>query len=287
MSSTNLSHQVLKNQTAAIKTVCLNTIYTGAFCFASVMGSLAVPSSSALAQYGLGLPRSAGTGGATRGDGLPQITMLAPEDGAKTLSSRPTLYWYIASPSSTSTSSGTPISTENAESTYKVTFFLRDGYDRSAKPVFIAEGKAEKPGLYKFKLPEVAPALIKGKGQRWQIRLETNGGASLVNVNAPILLDEKPKVSEAIASAKNGLEKARIYAKNAYWYDALDAYTVWLSQNPQDQAAKTERNNLLKEGFKTHTAFSKEQEGNVAKLLNKLDESANAISINLKPRTRR
>lgn len=286
MTSTKLSYPVAARQAITFKTVCLTTIYAGTFCLASTVCFLAVPASSVLAQYGLGLPRSAGTGGATRGN-LPQITMLVPEDGAKTLSSRPTLYWYIAPPSSTSSSSGTPISTGAVKSTYRITFFLRDGYDRSAKSVFIAEGTAEKAGLYKFKLPETAPELAKGKVQRWQIRWQTNGGASQVDVNAPIRFDEEPKVLEAIANAKNGLEKARIYAKNAYWYDALDAYTVWLSQNPQDSTAKTERNNLLKEGFKTHTAFSKEQEGNVAKLLSKLDESSTALAINLIPRVRR
>ncbi|PZU99765.1 MAG: hypothetical protein DCE90_00245 [Pseudanabaena sp.] len=286
MTLTKLSDQVSKRRTLTFKTVCLNAIYAGAFCFASTTGFLIVPSSPVLAQFGLGLPRSAGTGGATRGN-LPQITMLVPEDGARTLSTRPTLYWYIAPPSSTSSSSGTPVSAGTAKSAYKITFFLRDGYDKSAKPVFIAEGTAEKSGLYKFQIPETAPELAKGKVQRWQIRWQTDGGVSQVDVNAPILLDEKPKVLKEIASAKNDLEKARIYAKNAYWYDALDAYTLWLTKNPQDQTAKSERNNLLKEGFKTHTAFSWEQEGNITKLLSKLDESAAPISINLVPRVRR
>jgi len=286
MTSTELSHQILKIKAVTLKTVCLNTVYAGTFYLASTFGFLAVPSSSALAQYGLGLPRSAGTGGATRGN-LPQITMLVPEDGAKTLSSRPTLYWYIAPPSSTSSTSGTPILTKTAKTSHKITFFLRDGSDRAAKPVFTAEGTTDKAGLYKFTIPETAPALVKGKVQRWQIRWQTDGGASQVDVYAPIRFDEEPKVSTAIASAKNGLEKARIYTKNAYWYDALDAYTVWLSQNPQDQTAKAERDNLLKEGFKTHRAFSKAQEGNLAKLLSKLNESSTALPIDLILKVRR
>jgi hypothetical protein len=239
-----------------------------------------VPSASA--QYGLGLPKSAGTGGATRGK-LPQITMLVPEDGAKTLSAHPTFYWYIA-PSEPTATSTTLSKVEDDKNTFKITFYLRESNAKEAKRIFEAEGKAEQPGLYKFTLPENASELIKGKVQRWQIRWSTIN--SQIDVHAPIRRDEDPLVLKAIASAKNDLEKGRIYAKNAYWYDAIDAYTSWITANPKDEIARKERNELLTEGFKTHTAFSKEQQGNVVKLLTKLDESKTAIPIALQTKIR-
>ncbi|NUN64127.1 DUF928 domain-containing protein [Pseudanabaena biceps] len=274
MISTKLSNPILKSQNIALSTL-------GAIALTVFTGSLSIVS-TANAQYGLGLPRSAGTGGATRGN-LPQITMLVPEDGAKTLAARPTFYWYIA-PTTTAATAIPP--SVDGKNSFKITFFLRDGNGRSAKSVFIAEGVADKAGLYKFTLPENAPALSTGKVQRWQIRWQTNGGASQVDVNAPIRRDEDPAISKLIATAKNDLEKARIYTKSAYWYDAIDAYTSWLAQNPQDQAAKSERSNLLKEGFKNHTAFSKSQEANITKLLSKLDESQSATSIVLQTKSR-
>ncbi len=271
----------------SIGQVCVGAVCLSASCLFTVTGLLTF-APSASAQYGLGLPRSAGTGGATRGD-LPQITMLVPEDGAKTLAARPTFYWYIAptSPALASLAATTVSETNGSKNPFKITFFLRDGTGLTAKSIFVAEGKAEESGLYKFTLPETTPELVKNKVQRWQIRWQTSAGSSQVDVNAPILREDNPVILKAIAAAKNDLEKARIYAKNAYWYDAIDAYANWLDKNPKDNLARTERNDLLKEGFKTHTAFSNEQQGNVTKLLKKLDESKTATAITLQPKTRR
>lgn len=268
--------------TSTHKVFSLGNLCAGAICLAPLVGSLTL-TPSAFAQYGLGLPKSAGTGGATRGN-LPQVTMLVPEDGAKVLASRPTFYWYIAPTIATSSASTSLPKSEDDRNSFKITFFLRDGIGLSAKSVFVAEGKAEESGLYKFTLPENAPELVTGKVQRWQIRWQTNGGASQVDVNASVRREVDPVVVKEIASAKNNLDKARIYVKNAYWYDAIDSYTSWLSQNPMDNAARAERNKLLQEGFQNHTAFSKEQQGNVAKLLDKLDESKSATSVSLQPK---
>jgi len=256
----------------AIGAICLSTA-----CLAPLASMFSfVPSASA--QYGLGLPKSAQTGGATRGE-LPQITMLVPEDGAKTLSARPTFYWYIAPKATTNTI--TPSSkTEDDKNNFQITFLLREGTERVAKRIFVAVGKANQPGLYKFTLPETAPELVQGKVQRWQIRWTTT--ISQIDVYAPVRRDNDPATLKAIAAAKNELEKARIYAQTAYWYDAIDAYTNWLDLNPQDDVARKERHELLKKGFQNHTAFSNEQQANMAKLITKLDESKGAIPIDLK-----
>lgn len=272
---------MISNKISNKKAITLATLFASTICINSLSAITSVP--SAVAQYGLGLSRSAGTGGATRGN-LPQITMIVPEDGAKTLASRPTFYWYIAPPSVATSRAFSDPKIEDDKISFKITFYLRDSNERSAKSIFVAEGKAEESGLYKFTLPENAPELPRGKLQRWQIRWQTNSGASQVDVNAPIRRDDNPAVTKEIASAKSDLEKARIYVKSTYWYDAIDAYTSWISKNPKDDQARTERNNLLKEGFKYHTAFSKEQEGNVLKLLTKLDESKNVITIALQPK---
>lgn len=272
------------------KAIALSTI-----CIASVASPTVFGGHEAVAQYNLGLPKSASSGGATRG-GLPLITILGIEDGAKTLASRPTLYWYIAPQDAATTTSTTVPQIDSAKGSFKVTFLLRDGHDRAAKSVFVAEGKAEDSGLYKFTLPENAPELIKGKAQRWQIRWQGNGGASQVDVYASIRRDDDLVVLKAIAAAKNDLEKARIYAKNAYWYDALDAYTSWLSKNPKDNVALTERSNLVKAGLNNNSAFLKRDEQGklilpveldptkLSTFLTKLDESKGAASILLQPK---
>lgn len=258
------------------------TVSVGIVCLSPVIGFLAFAPET-FAQYGLGLPKSASSGGATRTEDLPAITLLVPEDGAKTFSSRPTFYWYIASPSPEQAASTTGTNVDaTKESSNQVRFILREGYTKNAKPLFITEGKIDKlAGLYKFTLPENSPELVAGKVQRWQIRWHANETSPQINVSATIRRDDDLVVAKAIADAKTDLEKARIFTKNAYWYDAIDAYTNWLIKNPQDKTARTERQDLLKQGFKNYTAFSKDPQVNVEKLLTKLDASA-PISINWK-----
>jgi|GEM_PF-708499 len=284
MTSTKTQVKINIKKAIALSTICIASVASPTF-----LGHEAV------AQYNLGLPKSASSGGAVRG-GLPLITVLGIEDGAKTLASRPTLYWYIAPQDAATTTSTTIPQIDSGKKSFKVTFFLRDGHDRASKPVFVAEGKAEDSGLYKFTLPENAPELIKGKAQRWQIRWQGNGTTSQVDVHASIRRDDAPMVSKAIAAAKNDLEKARIYAKNAYWYDALDAYTSWLSKNPKDNVALTERSNLVKAGLNNNSAFLKRDEQGklvtpveldptkLSTFLTKLDESKGAASILLQPK---
>jgi hypothetical protein len=297
MTSAKISTQLFLRQKAiAISRITISTTAIASLCISSVATSLTfVP--SAFAQYNLGLPKSAGTGGATRGI-LPPITILAPEDGAKTLASRPTFYWYISPDNAATTDSTTTIpKVEDDKSSSKITFFLRDSIDRSAKSIFVAEGKAKGAGLYKFTLPENAPELVKGKVQRWQIRWQQGENSSLqVDVNYPIRRDDDPATLKAIASAKNDLEKARIYAKNAYWYDAIDAYSNWLSKNPKDDVALTERSNLLKAGLSSSSAFTKRDEQGklilpeeldptkLSDFLTKIDASKSAASIVLTPK---
>ena len=283
-----------------IKTSIKNAIALSTICIATVATSTLI-GQSAFAQYGLGLPKSASSGGATRSvDSLPHVTILVPGDGARTLASRPTFYWYIA-PQDIAATTSTPQTTvvpqaDDGKSPFKVTFFLRDGNERASKSIFKAEGKAQGAGLYKFTLPENAPELKKGKVQRWQIRWEGTSGAVQVDVNALIRRDDDPVVTKEIASAKSDLEKARIYTKNAYWYDAIDAYTSWISKNPKDNVASAERNNLLKVGLPSNLAFinvKKDEEGIVteefiparfANFLTTLDKSKSALSIALEPK---
>lgn len=279
------------------KAIALNAICLGAVCLTSVVGCFGF-APSAFAQYGLGLPKSASAGGATRTTNIQilSVILLVPMDGAKTLASRPTFLWYINLPEEPNKPTSNRFSNvSDKKNSIKVTFFLRDGNETKSVRIFEAEGKAEKSGLYKFTLPEVAPELVTGKIQRWQVRCEMNGIQT--DVYAPIRRDVDPAVITAIASSTNDLEKARIYAKNAYWYDAINAYTSWLSQNPKDNVASNERNELLKVGLKNHFAFIKDvksdddnntpEEFNSAKFANflsKLDENKNVISIELKPK---
>lgn len=272
-------------KTSNTKAIALSAICLGSVSLTSVVGSLSfVP--SAFAQYGLGLPNSAASGGATRSPDKPTITLLVPRDGAKTLSARPTFLLSVNPPEITQSTSVSSPKIDDRKKIVTINFILRDGNEVSSQPIFTAESKADQFGLYKVTLPEDAPTLIKGKVQRWQIRFNDKTS----NVSATIRLDDDPAVIKAIAAASNDLEKARIYTKNAYWYDAINAYTSWLTKNPKDVVARAERRNLLEAGLKNHLDFTKqsqtlnstEEELDSAKLsqfIVKLDEAKNATSL--------
>jgi hypothetical protein len=172
-------------------------------------------------KYGLGLPKVTSSGG-VRGN-VPSMILLAPIDGGRTLSPRPTFYWYVSSDVAT-------------KKPYQLRFNLRD---REGESVFKIETSSTKTGLQKFTLPDSAPALKVGKVMRWQLRLTTDLTSSsndMLSYNA--LIELKPPsssgVKQDLEKAKNGLEKARVYAKYSYWYDALDAYTNWVESNPKE-----------------------------------------------------
>ncbi len=204
---------------------------TGALVLLTLGSSFAVIAQPRTPSYGLGMPRTAGTGGATRGN-LPQVVMLAPDDGARTLSDRPSFYWYVE------------------KAPFRTTFFLRDSVDGRSKTVYKLEGKADKPGLYRITLPDNI-RLKNNDPQRWQVRWQDEKGVEQVDVASAIKLEPNPQLSAQLASAKTELERARIYSANFYWYDAFDSYTKWLEANPQDQKAIQERNTLIKAGFQS------------------------------------
>jgi hypothetical protein len=196
------------------------------------------------ALYGLGLPKTAGTGGSVRlkddtGGGfessgaktIPILALMVPEDGARTASLRPTVYWNMVL---------------NEPQDYKLTFFLQESVAEDSKVVLEQEITITKGGLFKFQLPQ-----IEGNApRRWGVRCQWVSGR-VVTANGLLAFSEpKPQVKMALSAAKTDLEKARVYADSGYWYDAIDAYTNWINANPQDSVAIQERGNIIGEGFK-------------------------------------
>lgn len=201
--------------------------------------------------YGLGIPQL-GAGGISRcGDygNLVAVDLLAPNDGARTLASRPTFYWYIDHKSGLNNSP----ETKQKSKKYKVKFFLRDGFKRSAKSIFRFESQAtqinQQGTLYKLTLPSNAPLIDIDKIYSWRIiylEISDSGQSnSQIDVRTFIKRESNQSVMDEINTASTDLLKARIYARNAYWYDALDAYSKWIDANPRDQQALNERMQML------------------------------------------
>ena len=223
----------------------------GTLCLSTLMGVVTVSSVYARGEtFGLGGTSSSTSGGAVRDGNLPQVLLLVPPDGARTLSARPTLYWYVAS------------TEDEQKKNFKIRIFLRENPNDGAKSLFEVTGSGKELGLYKFNLPDTAPSLVEGKVQR--LHLRWSGALKELNLHAKILLDKNPEVIKAVGAAKTCLDKARILARELYWYDALDAYSQWIESHPKDATAIKERNDLLAAAFKSTIddpeANKKEQE---------------------------
>lgn len=203
--------------------------------------------------YGLGIVQKQSYIGQVRCADLANlvsIDLLAPEDGARTLSERPTFYWYIehkllASKNTTQVSYG---------NNFYVDFFVRDGFARNAKSIFRSRSEVTpkvKSGLYRFELPANAPSLQINKTYSWHIRYiqpssqDNSDITNQIDIRAIIKRESNPSVMERVQAASTHLDKARIFAENLYWYDALDAYTKWIDVNPNDTAALRERLAML------------------------------------------
>ncbi|NJK35591.1 MAG: DUF928 domain-containing protein [Oscillatoriales cyanobacterium SM2_2_1] len=228
-------------------------------------------SSGAIAQnrtpnFGLGMPRTAGTGGATRGDGqkviLPRVLVLVPEDGARTLSPRPALYWYV--------------SPDDVDTPFAMTFFLRESPEQTARTLFRTTAKLTDAGLYRMTLTEPQPALAAGTVHRWQVRWQSGNRASQFDVNALVRYEPNPGVEQLVKSLPTRLQRARVLVKNGYWYDALDVYTQWLMENPTDSVARGERDELIKQGFSSHSRIKAEE---LPLLIRALSGSINSMPV--------
>ena len=201
--------------------------------------------------YGLGLPKTAGTGGSVRlkddqdlvlrsgtARALPILALMVPEDGARTSSARPTLYWNMIL---------------NEPQDYKLTFFLQETAAENSKVVLEQEITITKGGLFKFQLPQSLDANIP---RRWGVKCKWASG-KVVEANGILAFTEpKPEFKVALESAQSSLEKARVYVSYGYWYDALDAYNNWITANPQDAKAIQERSSLISEGFQGHKGLN-------------------------------
>jgi len=184
--------------------------------------------------YGLGVPISSGTGGAVRGANS-LVIPLAPEDGGRTASERPTFYWYLPA---------------NSNFPYKTIFELRDPSDRDGNVVFRTEGVAAKNGLYKVTLPQTSPSLKPEKIYTWHLRLRgSNASSNIQSIGSIMLSNTDAEIQKEISQATTSLEKAKVYSRYGYWFDALNIYTNQLEADPNNQTASKMRSEMMLEAF--------------------------------------
>jgi hypothetical protein len=223
----------------------------------SIFLGLAAIAAPAKKPYGLGIPISSGTGGAVRSIANSLLIPLAPEDGGRTATERPTFYWYLPS------SNNFP---------YKVIFELRDPTDNNGTVIFKAEGIATNAGLYKLTLPQNSPALKPERVYLWQLRLRgSTASSNLQSIGSIVLTKVDEDMQKAIAKASTNNQKAQVFSDNGYWFDALNIYTSQIDSGSKDQTAAQMRASMLKEVFNSPTAGSPDEITNVTNLIEKIN----------------
>ena len=153
------------------------------------------------------------------------LTLLAPVDHAGvTASGRPTFFWYF---------------TKVPAATVEFTLQEADGQ----RPSVLIRKIVEKPqvGLNQLKMPDNIPELIPGQKYYWSIDLTCNPNRPL-DTNILVETDFRRAGSTAISpqtiaqldAAQSERDRARIYAQDGYWYDALSNILVAQSKDPKN-----------------------------------------------------
>jgi len=203
-------------------------------------------------QYGLGLkPQQTG---ALHSSPSYCITAIAPKDGGRTLSQQPTLYLYLSK-------NKNERDRDIFISALRITLKLDEG-----KSVLRFRGKVKdlEEGLYKIALPVGNFPNLNRKIQYWTMYGIDTEFSSSESTFVYVQQEPNGNALKEIQSTNTILDKARIYAKYYYWYDAFDAYSQWLEQNPKDTMARREREKMLRENLSSrcvdvygYTSFEK------------------------------
>jgi hypothetical protein len=179
----------------------------------------------------IGLPaRRIGAG--TRGMGrLASIQILAPDHLGYTTEEQPTLYWYLAEPTTT-----------------RIVFTIRD--EASVEPLVDVElPSPAKAGVQAVRLAEHGVKLRPGASYQWFISLVPDPARRSKDfaVGAWISRREPDAALRArLAEARNG-RKESIYAQSGLWYDAIGVLSSRIASAPSDRDLHEQRAALLEQ----------------------------------------
>ncbi|QZZ20269.1 DUF928 domain-containing protein [Leptothermofonsia sichuanensis E412] len=182
---------------------------------------------------------STGSRGCFQKDKPAQLSLLVPERHiGQTVSARPSFFWYL----------------ENA----KVARFALVEFG-VAKPLFEKTLQADKAGIMRVDLPQDAPELAVGKEYRWSVTVACNPNrpSDYVAFNQSFVerVAPSPGLSQQLARAKTTLERARAYAQNGLWYDALGSLS---DASEKDPSARNEMLFMLDQvGLTRVTGFAR------------------------------
>ncbi|BAZ16874.1 hypothetical protein NIES4071_87520 [Calothrix sp. NIES-4071] len=153
------------------------------------------------------MQRTEGSGARGCTNSIPvTLNLLTPSDHtARTTEARPTFLWHIS----------------NATTAPMVFTLTAPGQNQ---PIYQKRLKADKAGIMKLELPELAPELGVGKEYRWTVAIVCNDKRPSQNINARAWIERvatTPQLKQKLAGARNDNERALAYTQEGIWYDGM------------------------------------------------------------------
>lgn len=154
------------------------------------------------------------------------LTVLAPQTYiGQTTSSHPTFAWFVSN---------------SNEIEFKL--FEFDSKEKLKQISTQIQKRQTSSGINKLSLPENQPGLVVGKKYIWQLTI--NCGLENLTQRREFMIIQMPaELSSNLSTAKDNVEKAKLYAKAGYWYDALAEALKF----PNDQKSRKEVSILLQD----------------------------------------
>ena len=187
---------------------------------------------------GLGAParrESAGTRGCVFGNPANLIALMPEDNVGWTTNAYPRFYWYM------------PVNQASF-----VEFTLEKASESSETPEVIYQARFEvtgENGIMSLQIPEGedVPPLTIGERYRWQVAMfcNPNSAEGEIQVDGWVerQLPEAP-LANAIATASDS-ERADLYARNGYWFDALDQLAMLKTSDPDGSEIQARWDELL------------------------------------------
>jgi hypothetical protein len=185
------------------------------------------------------------------------LTILAPKKYVgQTASVYPTFAWFISN-------------------SYEVEFRLFQ-FDTNNQPKQIGEPITlqNAPGIQSLSLPETQPALTVGQRYLWQIAISCPQG-DLIERAEFTVIQMSSNLSTKLSSAKDQLEKSKLYGEAGLWYDSFREALNFLQNNKSSKIVSNLLQNLAKsEEPRATEQLKNEERQEIQKHIDKLKQIA-------------
>lgn len=182
-----------------------------------------------------GAPQSTrGTGSRGCDQSIPvSLNLLVPSDHVGyTATGRPTFSWYVSDP---------------VDVPMEFTLVERG----VAEPIFVQQMQVKTSKFVHLQMPENLPELLPGRQYRWSVTLICNPARRSEDIFAQAWIEPMPMAAELLnqlATIEVPRDRARFYAREGFWYDALTEIAKAHENNPNDRAIAIDMISLLEQG---------------------------------------